>query len=509
MKTAVIYARYSSERQSEQSIEGQIRVCTDYAERNDIVIVDTYIDRAMTGTNDKRTDFQRMLKDSVKKAWDFVLVYKLDRFGRNKYEAAINKHTLKTNGVKLISAMENIPDTPEGIILESLLEGMAEYYSAELSQKVKRGLKESRLKGQFTGGSVPYGYRVENKKVYINDDEAKIVNYIFSQYAKGIFVKDIIKDLNDKGLTHRHYPFSITTVYGILKNERYSGITRFKDQVYDNIFPRIIPKEIYEMVRKKSEENHFGKHDSTACYILKNKIKCGLCGSLISSDTGTARDGTIKRYYKCLGRKKTHSCNKTIIRKELLEEMVIETTIKVFGSDQTLSDIADKILISQEKQLKDQSVINILTEEINDIQKSINNLLAAMEKGIITKMTKSRMEELEQQLELKQEKLLIEKSQEKVKITKTEIIRYLKDALKEHPKTMISLLIKEIILYEDKMEIYYNYTNRKKTDDNDHQAFLFYTENFSKQYFYSKFDLHGTDTIDCPVNIKIKIQLLT
>lgn len=116
MKTAVIYARYSSDRQTEQSIEGQLRVCTEYAERNDIVVIDTYIDRAMTGTNDKRTEFQRMLKDSVKKAWDYVLVYKIDRFGRNKYEIAMNKHTLKNNGIKLLSAMENIPDTPEGLI---------------------------------------------------------------------------------------------------------------------------------------------------------------------------------------------------------------------------------------------------------------------------------------------------------------------------------------------------------------------------------------------------------
>ena len=126
MKTAVAYLRYSSDSQSEQSIEGQLRVCQDYAARNDIVIVDTYIDRAMTGTNDNRRDFQRMLRDSAKRAWDYVLVYKLDRFSRNKYEMAMHKRTLRDNGVKILSAMENIPDTPEGIILESLLEGMAE-----------------------------------------------------------------------------------------------------------------------------------------------------------------------------------------------------------------------------------------------------------------------------------------------------------------------------------------------------------------------------------------------
>lgn len=123
MKKAVEYLRYSSDNQTEQSVEGQMRVCHEYAKRNDIVIVDTYIDRAMSGTNDNRKDFQRMLKDSAKQAWDYVIVYKLDRFFRNKYEMAMHKKTLKDNGVKLLSAMENIPDTPEGIILESLLEG--------------------------------------------------------------------------------------------------------------------------------------------------------------------------------------------------------------------------------------------------------------------------------------------------------------------------------------------------------------------------------------------------
>ena len=132
LKTAVIYARYSSENQTEQSIDGQLRVCTDYAKNNNIVIVNTYIDRAMTGTNDNRPAFQQMLKDSSNGNWDYVLVYKFDRFSRNKYETAIHKKTLKDNGVKLRSATEYLPDTPEAIIMESMFEGYAEYYSADV-----------------------------------------------------------------------------------------------------------------------------------------------------------------------------------------------------------------------------------------------------------------------------------------------------------------------------------------------------------------------------------------
>lgn len=225
MKTAVIYARYSSDRQTEQSIEGQVRVCNDYAERNDILIVNSYIDRATTGTNDNRTEFQRMLRDSNNHSWDYVLVYKLDRFSRNKYEMAMHKKTLKDNGVKLISCMENIPDTPEGIILESLLEGMAEYYSAELSQKVKRGMNESRQKGTFTGGLIIFGYRVENKKIIIHEDEAEVVRWMFSECASGKLVKTIIEELHEKGILYRGKPFARNTVYHLLANENTAEYT--------------------------------------------------------------------------------------------------------------------------------------------------------------------------------------------------------------------------------------------------------------------------------------------
>lgn len=230
MKTAVIYARYSCDQQTEQSIEGQLRVCEEYAQRNDILILNTYIDRAMTGTNDNRPDFQRMLKDSNRKEWNYVIVYKLDRFSRNKYESTIHKRTLKNNGVKVLSAMENIPDTPEGIILESLLEGMNQYYSAELSQKVSRGMRENRLKGLYQGGGVPYGYRVENQKLVIDEEKAQTVKFIYEQYSKGVYVKDIISELTAKGITYKGKRFANNTVMVFLptKNIRAYINTRTK-----------------------------------------------------------------------------------------------------------------------------------------------------------------------------------------------------------------------------------------------------------------------------------------
>ena len=131
MKTAVIYARYSSDAQSEQSIKGQVRVCKQFAEKNDLLIVDQYIDRALTGTNDNRAAFQQLLKDSKRRQWSVALVYKLDRFARNKYESVVNRKKPSDNGVELISAMENIPDTPEGKLFLAVIEGFNEYFSED------------------------------------------------------------------------------------------------------------------------------------------------------------------------------------------------------------------------------------------------------------------------------------------------------------------------------------------------------------------------------------------
>ncbi len=152
---AVIYARYSSDRQREESIEGQLRECTEYANKNNLTLIGSYVDRALSARTDDRPDFQRMIADSAKGLFEVVLVWKLDRFSRDRYDSAHYKHILKKNGVRLISAKENISDGPEGIILESMLEGYAEYYSAELSQKIRRGQQDNARKCMNNGGNIP------------------------------------------------------------------------------------------------------------------------------------------------------------------------------------------------------------------------------------------------------------------------------------------------------------------------------------------------------------------
>jgi len=243
MKKAVIYARYSSSSQTEQSIEGQIRVCTDFAKQHDFLIVDTYIDRAMTGTNDRRPEFQRMLRDSSEHNWEFVIVYAVDRFGRNDEDYAINKRTLSKNGVSLLSATQitskNIDGTDNinGILSEGILVALAKYYSAELSQKVKRGQKESLAKGNFLGSFVPYGYDVVDKKYVINETEAEIVRMMYVDYAKGLTAKEIAENLKERGIRNKfgRY-FVVNSIMNMLKNEKYNGTLIYGDNVLRNTF---------------------------------------------------------------------------------------------------------------------------------------------------------------------------------------------------------------------------------------------------------------------------------
>lgn len=477
MKTAVIYARYSSDNQTEQSIEGQLRVCQDYAERNDILILKTYIDRAMTGTNDNRPDFQQMIKDSDKKEFEYIIVYKIDRFSRNKYETAKYKKILKDNGVKLLSAMENIPDTPEGIILESLLEGMAEYYSAELAQKVKRGMKETRLKGNFTGGNIIYGYKVENHKIIIDEEKAEVVRFIYEQYSLGTYVKDIIAELNSKRIFNKGKPFARNTIYNILKNEKYSGIYRFKDEIFDNMYPAIVPNEIYSKVRKKIDLNKYGKRSTEVVYLLRHKLKCGYCGMPISAESGTAKDGSKRHYYKCLGRKRNNGCTKSSVRKETFEDFVLDNLLKVLTDSKYVDTIVEALFKLQEMQSNTNSLINSLVKEYKQAEISLNNIMKAVEQGIVNNTTNKRMKELENKLEDIDRQILIEKSKNAFKVSKQTIKEFYIEALKLEPKLLIDYAIKEIQVYEDKLEITFNSPIKTSPDIN--QGFFLFT-------FYSK-----------------------
>lgn len=458
----MIYARYSSDKQTEQSIEGQLHVCKEYALQHDIVIVDTYIDRAMTGKNDRREDFQRMLRDSQKKLWDYVLVYKLDRFSRNKYETAIHKKTLRDNGIRLLSAMENIPETPEGIILESLLEGMAEYYSAELAQKVSRGMQETRRKGNFCGGPVLYGYRVENKKMLINNDTAPIVRWVFERYATGLSALEIKNELNNRGVTYKGKPFVFNTLYRMLRNERYTGVYHAHGEVFDKTYPTIIEPKLFERVQRIIAGSTSGRAPTTTDYILRGKLICGYCGRPINGESGTSQCGKPCYYYKCSSRKRRQPCQKETVRKDQIENLVMSVIEQMFADRQLQIGYAEKILASYQTECQDMTLLNHLTKELDKVDTAIENMLQALEAGIITDSTNQRLKDLEIRRTDIRAKIEKEKHQKDCRLTEQSILSFFATVLKLSGRQLIQLLIKKIVLYNDRTEILFEHT---KTGD--------------------------------------------
>lgn len=476
MKLAAIYARYSCDNQTEQSIEGQIHVCQEYAKQNDIYIVDEYIDRAMTATNDNRAGFQRMLTDSAQKKWQIVLVYKLDRFARNKFEAVINRKRLSDNGIELVSAMERIPDGPEGKLMAGMLEEFNQYFSLELAQKVKRGMRETRRKGLFQGGNLLYGYKVVDRKIYIDDERVEIVKYIYEQFAVGKYVREIIAELTAEGVLYKGKPFAENTVFRILKNKKYSGVYKHEDEIVDNMYPRIVPETLFQTVRAKVEKNRYGKKSVKVDYLFKHKMICGYCGNPISSETGTARNGETKYYYKCRGRKVQHNgCEQRIIRKELLEEYIINTIVGELSKTINVKFIVSKLLELQDKQIAANSTVSYLEKEKVKTEKALQNLISAIEQGIISKTTNKRLHELEQQQEDYERLLAIEKSKTAVKLSEDEIRSYYEAALKMEARMIVTCIIKQIVLYNDKIKIYLN--NPLRTGPDESQDFSFYSEN--------------------------------
>ena len=334
MKKAVIYARYSSHSQRDESIDAQLRECHEYAVKNDYIILEEYCDRALTGKTDNRASFQKMIKDAKQNKFNYVLVYKLDRFARNRYDSAMYKNVLKKHNVKVVSIKENISDSPEGIILESVLEGMAEYYSANLSQNIKRGMTENALQCKYNGSGVPLGFTITPDKHFeVDPIGAKIVNEIFKMYSEGFTVSEIINHCNEKGYkTVKGNEFNKNSLRKMLNNEKYIGTYKHGDVVIENGIPAIVDRKLFDQVQQKYQANYTsrGRSKANVEYLLSTKIFCGHCGTQMNGDSGTSRWGTKHYYYKCNKRKMTKGCDKQTENKEWLENNVVKITVEKY-----------------------------------------------------------------------------------------------------------------------------------------------------------------------------------
>lgn len=469
---AVIYARFSSHSQTEQSIEGQLHVCREYADREGYTIVGEYIDRALTGRSDDRPDFQRMIADAKKKAFQYVIVYKLDRFARNRYDSAIYKHKLKQCGVKVLSAMENIGDNPESIILEAVLEASAEYYSVDLSQKIKRGRRESASKGKFIGGGIPIGYKTIGGELVIDEEKAPIIRYAFKQYAAGVPKKQIIEELNARGLRNKAgKPYGYTAFQSALQCQKYVGILEQSGIRIEGGCPALIDQETFDKVQERIATNRRqgGKNKATVEYLLSGKVYCGPCGAAMTGVSGKGRHGELHYYYACGNRRRTRECQKKHEKKDFIEWYICEQTVQYVLTPERMQQIASSVVAQYNSEFND-GKIKELEHEIakldHDIDKYTDMLLdipKTARQKIYDKIEKAGLQKTDLEIDLSKLRIA-----NKIRYTEEDIVAWLKLFCEgdlfdmEFRRRIIDTFVNCIYLYDDRVIVFYNIRGGKQ-----------------------------------------------
>ncbi len=472
MDNVVIYARFSSHGQTEQSIEGQLKECYNFASRNNYNVVGEYIDRALTGTNDRRPEFQRMIEDSKKKLFKFVLVYQLDRFARDRYDSATYKHKLKKNGIRVISVRENISADASGILMESVLEGMAEYYSAELSQKVKRGKTISAQKCKHLGGKCPFGFKVNSELRYeIDPDAAPWVVKAFEMYADGTPARHIMYMFNENKVLNPHgRQWTKNSIHNMLKHKRYNGYYVYNDTEIKDGMPKIVPDEIFEKVQARIAKNKEAPARGRAKvpYILTTKLYCGRCERSMVGVSGTSKQGVAHHYYKCLGNILHEGCDLKAVQKDYLEEKVI-VHVKKALTDEVIENVSRLTHAELEKEKGHENVTK-LKKQLADNKKAIDNLMNTLALGrnaelILDKIDELKAEQADIEYKIaKEESLLFTLTAEMI----ATILREIRDAdttTIENMQRFVDTFIYKIYYYDDKKVAVL--INIKGSDDND------------------------------------------
>ena len=422
LKKAALYARFSSDMQHETSIEAQKAAIAKYAEDNEFEIVAEYIDRAKSGTStDKRTGFNQMIKDSADKQFQYVIVHKLDRFARDRYDSAIAKHELKRNDVKVLSVLEPIDESPESVIFEALLEAMAEYYSKNLGREVMKGFLVRAGKCLHNGGKPPLGYDVDEvtKQLVINESEAQTVRKIFDLYVQGNGYGTIIKELNSLGYrTKRNAEFDKNSLYSILRNEKYTGYyiynqwdgkhNRHKRKPDNEVIkikggvPAIISEEQFVKAGEimASHKKAPGANNAKHVYLLSGLVKCGHCGCNMTGNARINGKGYNYRTYRCEHRKSTECANREI-RSDKLDEFVMFQLEKYIFREENIPEILSEVRKKCEKRYTNRDKeINDLKNKLNGIRLKQKNIVNAISDGQYSKLLMDRLKQLENDEEL-------------------------------------------------------------------------------------------------------------
>ena len=447
---AVAYPRYSSDNQREESISAQMKAIAEYCKRKGYSLIGSYPDEAKTATTDRRPNFQKMIKDSDRGLFDVVVVHKLDRFARDRYDSAHYKRKLKRNGVRVESVLEQLDDSPESIILESVLEGMGEYYSKNLSREVLKGMNENAEAGIHVGGRPPYGLLVNKERKYeIDRKRYGAVKMYFVGIDNDLSNEVIADQINAAGYrTQTGRKFTKNSFDGWAFNRKYKGdytwnVSSAKDddgkrnthkkkpieeqQVIPNAFPAIIEESLFERVYKKMMERKHkpGRMKAKVTYLLTGKIYCGNCGSAYAGNSyrnPKAADKTLLCYYKC-----SSKCGNTSVRKDDIEDIAKDNLIENCFSSEGTKEILYRVKeLYKQQRHSTQDDVNPIKSELKELSQKINNWIDALGKGI--KGLEDKIVEAQHRQEALEEELLrIELIQNTEELPDEAIMRIIED----------------------------------------------------------------------------------
>ncbi len=490
IKKAIAYARFSSDMQREESINAQLRAINEYAEKNNYQLVDEYIDRAKSATTADRPEFQNMISDAKQNKFDVIIVHKFDRFSRDKYDSVFYKKLLKDNNVRVVSVLEHVDDTPEGAMLEGMIELMSAYYSKNLAREVEKGRRENALNCRHVGGKTPFGYDVDNitKKLVINNEEAKGVKTIFKMHLEGYGYTEIINKLKSMNLkTKAGIDFGKNSLYSILTNEKYTGVYVYNksaskdmnnkrnghkyksdDEIIriPNGVPQIISKEDFAKAQEimKNRKNKSATYRAKETYLLSGKIVCGECGSMYC---GNSRVSKGRQYvsYNCTKKNGSIKCKNGCVNRDKIEDVVLDRLADYLFNTDNIEDICK----AYQKFLKEQDSLSFeickrIKSDIKDCDNEISNLISIIETSGNALLVE-RLTELEKQK--RQLEYDLKKAESENDISQAFDEDYFRNIIKEakrlfkcktlkNQKSLIAKYIDKVIIYKDSIEIKVN-----------------------------------------------------
>lgn len=486
MKNAVIYARFSSVGQNEQTIDGQIRVCREYAEREGLSVIGIYDkDKAKSASKEteKRKDLHRMFADAETGAFQYIIVYKMDRFARNRNESRIFKSELAKHGVRVLSATENITDDEGGELYEMFLEWNDEKYSQRLSKRIRDGLITSLENGTYTGTKIIYGYKLIDTdrrgkkgtihKVAIDEEQAAVVRFVFEEYAKGTSKKEIVEMLNAQGLKHKGAPFHVRLFEKWLVNVKYTGEFERFDRVWNNIYPPIVDKLLFERVQERlaRNKNFAGANKAPVTYLLTGKAFCARCGTSIVADNATSRDGTTHHYYVCKNKRK-NLCAKKRNNKDNLEIGVTAFVRNCLSNPAIVNKAVDDSIRYYERRTGDDGLKSIETRIASasaEVEQMTNAFILA-QSDLLRATIEKKMKEMETYLnDLNAQKARI-KLERGLKVTKAQILEFIAELVKgdtndkDYQKKMIDKFVYKVYIDDNDFFVLVNFFEMSKTE---------------------------------------------